>query len=173
MKIWQRLADNQIGYLSHKGLKLLTSTNYETTLSINNGENPPGLVLENDKFKESFLVAIDSDYYFIADIDGTTITLGGPDNYWKTLGAGGTSVSFTIYHYTKNSFESDDGTSVSFIDRRGKDIITNSLDVGEVVNAMAMYLNAKDSQFIDAVSQNESIAFEIKWADGKTQQGEV
>src|SRR5690606_20471904 len=66
--VYQRVADNEIGYLSHRGLKLRAAGNLESSLSIPNGRNsliPEDDIPENDRFKENFLVVIDDNYYFM------------------------------------------------------------------------------------------------------------
>lgn len=104
VEIYTRIINGGRGYFQYKGIKLRTVTDYENSLGILNGENAPGdpnLILENDLFKENFLILIGSDYYAVSEWDATTITLNGPYQSWKTLTAGGTTVSFSILKHTK------------------------------------------------------------------------
>ncbi len=183
LKVYQRLADNQIGYYSHRGLRLTKSgVDYETSLSISNGSNPPGEdnVLENNRFKENFLVVIDDEYYSIASIDGssgdTVMVLNGPDHYWQTLGAGGTSVDFTIYRYVKEAatiegqqFDQPDH-DFNFIDRRGKELVSNEIETAVTMMAASI---PNGSEITEYISQEESVTYSIEYADGSSEQGEL
>jgi hypothetical protein len=116
--VYQRLLDNQMGYLQYKDMMLRTTANYESAtppgFGILNGANAPvdpDLILDSDLWKESFLVVIqnppDNDYYAIAQIDGNTITLSGVHKDWGTwdgITKFGTAVNINIYQYTKESF---------------------------------------------------------------------
>ena len=185
IEIFQRVVDGKVGYMSHKGHKIQISGNLESSLGISNGAN--NLVatpLENDYFKESHLIEIDGKIYFISEIDGnnpvgyTTITLEGPDEYWQTLGAGGTSKSYSIYRYVKTQDVTIEGQQfdlpdVTFtrIDRRGSEMIGNSENANPI-----MSISSTDSQkdnFIETLNQNEKIQFIIDYQDGTTQKGEL
>lgn len=181
--VYQRIADNEIGYLSHRGLKLRAAGNLESSLSIPNGRNsliPEDDIPENDRFKENFLVVIDDNYYFMSEVDGdnpsgfTTLTLSGPDLYWKTFGAGGTSVDFTIYRYVKQS-ATIPGQQFDFpehdfrnLDRQGREIITSETETAATMSA----LSAGDA-VSETVSQTEAVTFTIEYADGSSEEGEL
>ena len=184
LEVYHRLVDNQIGYLGHRGLKLLVSgVNLETDLEIQNGVNglDPDSMTDVDRFKENFLIVIGSDYYFISDIDGnspagsTTITLAGPDNYWTTYGGGGTSVSFSIYRYVRNSltipgqqFDLPEHTFPT-MDRGGREVITRTDEEGTTVSIQS----TNNDAVVENISQQESVSFTIQWADGSVEQGEL
>jgi len=168
LTVYQRVVDRQIGYFSYKGLRLQTSTDYESFLGINNGTNPPTEenVLENDCFKENFIVLVGTDYYAISAINGTDIVLSGPDNYWKTLGNGGTSVGFSIYQYTKKTF-SVQNQAVSFIDRRGKETI-NAIEIfsdSDAQTTVSLMNYAKGGAMQQYLKQSEKINYSIEWRD--------
>jgi len=170
--VYQRVVDNQIGYLHYKGLTLLTVANHETGLPIVNGQNPPATPLENDRFKENYLVVIDTDYFAIEDIDGTTITLSGPQKYWTVAG---TAVTYSILHFEKLGATIPErespytpGHTFEFIDRRGNDVIEVVTETGMSMMAMASTLNAANNdQFVDNIGQKESITFSINWKEEK------
>ncbi len=188
LEIYQRLVDNKIGYLSHKGHKIQISGDLETSLGIANGENSlVATPLEDDHFKENYLIEIDSNLYFIAEINGndpvgyTTITLEGADSYWQTLSAGGTSKSYTIYRYIKTPDITIPGQQADFppvtfnlIDRRGSEMVGNS----ELPNPiMSMSVNS-DSQknkdnFAETLDQKEKIEFIIEYKDGNKEKGDL
>lgn len=184
--LYQRLANNKIGYLSYKGLTLTTTTNYETTLSIQNGANadslysatdasgnPYTLQLDNNSFMENYLILINSDYYAITNINGTLITLAGPDQVWKTSG---TSVNFDIIKYDKEAVSIPervsppmDGHDFEYLDRQGNDVIEASVPV----QALATIFNTPDDQKVELTNQQEGISFSIKTKDGNTFEGEL
>lgn len=185
LEIFKRLVDNKIGYMSHKGFKIQIVGDLESSLGIVNGAN--NLVstpLENDYFKENYLIEIDGDLYFIEEIDGnnpsgnTTITLEGSDRYWKTLYSGGTSESYTIYRHTKTqdvtiAGQQFDLPEVTFnrIDRRGSEMTKNSENINPIM-AIASKDQPEDN-FVESLKQNEKIQFIIDYKDGNTKKGEL
>lgn len=181
---YKRVVNHEIGYFTHRGLKLQVTGNLESSLGIQNGANSLVVVddgVENDTFKENFIVIIDGQSYFIAEIDGnnpvgfTTITLSGPDNYWQTLDSGGTVVNFTIYNYTKEGatimgqqYDLPDHTFRT-LDRAGRPVIDRVDDDGTVTGLSVPNGNAIN----DYVKQQEGISFSITYADGTTERGEI
>lgn len=177
--IYQRIAENQIGYLSHNGMKLNTSpTNYETSIPISNGGNSVvSTPLENNTFKQNYLIEIDNEVYFMADIDGSIITLEGLDKYWKTWQGGGTSVSYKIYQYEKTEDVTIPGQqfdlpshTFTVIDRRGSETITNEIESSP---SPMMAMSENNDNIINQVQQGEGISFSIEYANGSTEQGEI
>jgi hypothetical protein len=184
----QKVIKGLIGYLSHRGLMLQMSGNLELSLGIQNGVNSYVVAadgVENDGFKENFVIIINGYSYWITEIDGlhpsgkTTITLSGPDFYWKTLGAGGTSVNVTIYQYLKQGatimgqqFDLPPHTFHT-LDRSGRQVITGDLPDNDVI----VSLNTSDvptgSVLEDSVYQQEGISFHIEYADGSSEVGEI
>jgi hypothetical protein len=182
LTVWQRVTENQVGYLSHNGLRLDTSpTNHETGLPVSNGGNSVvPTPLEDNTFKQNYLIDIDGDIYFMADIDGSLITLEGPDKYWKTWQGGGTSVSYDIYQYEKTENVTIPGQQFDLpaytfriIDRRGGEIITNTTDAPPAMPMMALSAGAGDDNVINYVQQGEGISFNIEYLNGSTEQGEI
>ena len=174
LSIYKRLVDGQIGYLTYKGLTLVTGVDYESNLSIVNGANPPVTVLEDSNFKENFLILIDNNYYFINEINGTTITLGGIPVYWKTTG---TTVDFIIYRYVKQSATIDDYT-FRLIDRSGSEIITSDTEFISLFNTLGLSMDEeqedkKDPNFNENMEQNEGITFTIEYNDGTNLKGQL
>lgn len=177
VKVYRRLANNAVGYLDYRGLELQTVTNYETTLPILNGANAPtdpNQILNNDSFKENYLIVTGGNYYVITQIDNNIITLNGPPQSWTTLGAGGTSIVFDLYHYTKNpisilprEYPPMPGYTFNSIDRSGTEIIVE--DTG-----MSMYLasvlNKGASVLTETVKQKEAITVRIEYTDGRVEE---
>ena len=177
----QKIVKEKIGYLSHRGINLKIAGNIEQSLGIQNGTNSYVVTddgIENDGFKENFIVLVDGESYWIKEIDGlnptgfTTINLSGTDKYWKTLSAGGTTVTVSIYQYSKNG-ATIDGQRYNLpehtfrtIDRSGQPIITGILDTEEVV----MSLSNNDDNFVDTVQQTENVSFTIEYDDGTTEE---
>jgi len=181
LTLYQRITENQVGYLSHNGLKLDTSpTNHETGLPVSNGGNSiVATPLEDNTFKENYLVEINGEVYYIAEIDGTIITLEGPDHYWKTYQGGGTSLSYKIYQYEKTEDVTIPGQqfdlpehTFKIIDRRGSEIITNVTDAPPAAPFMALSAG-EDDNMVNYVQQNEGVSFNIEYLNGSTEQGEI
>lgn len=171
--------------MSHKGFKIQIVGDLESSLGIVNGAN--NLVstpLENDYFKENYLIEIDGDLYFIQEINGnnpsgnTTITLEGSDRYWKTLSSGGTSESYTIYRHTKTqnitvAGQQFDLPEVTFnrIDRRGSEMTGNSENINPIMSIASK--DQPEDNFVESLKQNEKIEFIIDYKDGNTKKGEL
>jgi len=184
--LYQRLADIQKGYLHYKGLKLTTTDNYEIDLEIQNGENAAALFpaidaagdsytlqLENNKFKENFLILINANYYAITKIDGNDIWLSGPDEIWTTTG---TPVTFDILKYEKLSASVEEridfptpGYDFDIIDRRGNEITSQT----DTVVALAAMFNAEEDEIFETMNQQEGISFSIISRDGSSKEGEI
>lgn len=176
LKILQRLATNEIGYLSYRGLKLQTVANLETSLGIQNGTNAVATPVENNNFMENFLITINDQDYFISGIDGTTVTLAGTGDYWQTLGAGGTAVTYDVTHFTKTESITIPGQQFDLpshtfrtIDRQGREVI----DSTEENDPPASLMGGGGATLTEYVSQTEGISFEIEWADGSKEQGTI
>jgi len=184
----RRQVDNATGKFAYRGLTLETTIDYESSLGILNGVNAPvdeNLILEDDKFKENFLVLINPlttpVYYVMDEIDTTTITLGGLHEDWTTSTAGGTPVLFDIYRFTKPPISIPartepewPGHDFDFIDRRGNVIIDSEQETVMPMGLRAASLNgAKDDQAVDLIGQEETISFNIETADGKAEKGEI
>jgi hypothetical protein len=183
INVYQRLLDNEVGNLGYGGLQLTTSTNYELVLDIQNGDNPPAQPLENNSFKENFLVQIGSDYYAISEINGQVMTLSGPLQSW-TLG--GTPVSFSIIRYIKvpatisNSvtdpyFDDENNQTFTQVDRRGYEFITNDLNTAVIGNAFWMTMlnmpkKPDGNEMEEMVEQKEGISFKIEYKDGTVEE---
>ena len=182
LKINQRLVDNKVGYLSFSGLKLLVVGDFETSLGIQNGHR--NLVsddnrVENDGFKENFLVSVNGENYLIEDIDGdspggfTTFTLDGNNTYWGSFTEGGTTVSFTISKYTKKPIliqrplVSESPHYFRTYDRAGREIISYTILNEDEVFALGM--DVPEDGMNDFVYQNEGISYQIEWLDEEEQ----
>lgn len=184
LRVYQKIAENQVGYLHYRGLKLQMTGDLETSLGIQNGANSLVVAdegVENNEFRENFIVVIDSDSYFIDQIEGdnpsgnTTFTLSGNPYWWTTLSMGGTSVNVTIYKYTKNgatidgqqfnlpshTFRTLDRTGSSVIDRTDQDGTVTGLSIPD------------GNQVNEFIQQTEGINFNIEYADGMTEQGAI
>jgi hypothetical protein len=186
LEMYRRVVDGEIGYLSYKGIKLQSSGNLESSLGVSNGlNNLISTPLEDDSFKENFLVEMEGDLYFMSEIDGnnpsgqTTIALQGLENYWKTLSGGGTAVSFNIYKYTKTvdvtipgqQFDLPEAT-FQRIDRRGNEVVGY---VTENVTPMLpmLSLSSGGEAVSETTSQSESVQMSIEYKNGKKEKGEL
>ena len=188
----QKIIKDLIGYLSHRGLMLQVDGNLESDLGIQNGVNSYVVTddgVENDGFKENFIVVIDGDEYWISEIDGTTpsgkttITLSGLDHYWQTLSAGGTSVNVTIYQYLKlgatvmgQQFDLPEHTFYT-LDRSGRPVITGELADETILVSLNDPEGSEDvpegNGITESVYQDEGISFQIQYDDGTSEEGQI
>ena len=159
----RRRVDNGIGTLGLSGMVLVTGTDYESSLGIIDGDNPPGVKLEEDKSKDCFLVLIGSTYYTISRWDGTDIYLDGPVLAWG-IDATTTSVSFSIIQFSKTTpIVVQNGEVLPFVDRRGVEtIVLTTETVSLTATAMATMLNAPGGTN-DVVRFGEDISVDIEY----------
>jgi hypothetical protein len=184
LRINKKVAEKQVGYLQYRGLKLEITGNLESSLGIQNGANSLVVIddgVENNEFRENFIVFIESNSYFIDQIDGdnpsgkTTITLAGNPQWWKTLSMGGTSVNINIKKYIKkgatiNGQQFDlPSHEFSVLDRSGQPVI-NRVDQDGTVVGLSL---PEENQINEFVQQNEGITFSIEHADGMIEQREI
>ena len=169
--LYQRLVDNKTGYFGYRGMQLTTPVNYELSLGIYDGDNPITQPLEASNFKENYLLLINTEYYSIQEINGTTIILDGPLFDWTTAG---TSVTYTLLHYETlgaSIAESDvepyhDAYDFDRIDRRGGTPIQILTPNNPAISAlMANAMNLDDGQRLEVISQQENITFTIEMVE--------
>ena len=187
-QLLHKVVSDTRGYFNYSGIKLTTSINYETNLNIQNGENADTLYpaidysgisyteqLNNNSFKENYLILIDNDYYIIKKIDGNDIWIEGPE---KELTLAGDSLNIDILKYSKTPVFIEEreypptyALNADSLDRNGVNMISMSeIDVSSLTLTV---LNAKDDQIIETVNQNEGINFQITNLNGEIIQGNI
>lgn len=158
----------------------MTAVDHEVGLDIQNGTNPPAIPVEDNLYKENFLIKITGttdSYYQMAEIDGTTITLSGPSQDWGV--DSGTSVGYQIINYVKTPFtipETDkpplEGHEFLYYDRRGQELITADIEMAVPLFALEnpeepssefMSATLNPNQMADTVGQVENISFQIEY----------
>lgn len=179
IKIYRRIVENCIGQFDYYGLELIAPDNYESELLIQNGANSSGSLTKSSYLKENFLILINSDYYSILEIDGTTITLDGPNNDWTTLG---TSTDFVIYRFISQLDDPIEipesinppipGHEFTQIFRSNNDIIESTTSMAYMANKI-LNSTKSGSDFVESSGQNESISFNIEYKDGEKQEGKL
>lgn len=172
--IYRRLVNGGVGFLDERGAYLITSTDYEAALDIQDGANPPPVLLENNSFRANYLIQIDSNYYEVTGWDGTRIDLSGPKINW---GIGGyTNVAFSIIQFVNTENITVNDVTFRIIDRRGLEpiTITTETEVPFTLKAKAAALNSGDGKgIIETMTVEESIDIEITWQDGSSFEGEI
>jgi hypothetical protein len=171
--IYRRALDNLVGYLDYRGMYILTTPDYESALSIQNGANPPVTPVETSSFKENYLVQIGSQYYKITEWDAQRIDLSGPKTSW---GLTGTLVSFSLINYlltspviTYKEVEFTEG-----VDRRGTEPVWATSTVSGIPLDVGVAALNSDSGIAETIQTKESISFQIQRRDGSiVEQGEI
>lgn len=158
----QKLINEKIGYLSYSGFRLQSGAT-ESVLGITNGSNySGGDLLENDSFKENFIVVVDGLSCWINEINDDIMLLGGPIQYWTT---NGTNVNVEIYKYNKlgatikgQRFNMPEHTFQT-IDRAGRFIIfsdTQMIDGSNEISGLSEGIE-------DKMNQKEEVYFDIEY----------
>lgn len=160
LSVLQPIFESQIGYFSYYGLNLITPIDYEMSLQINDMDDPN--LLDNNNFKENFLIGIDGYYYKIRQIDSVNIVLDGFPQNWTTINAGGTLVNFDIIQIEKVPVVIE-GVQFDSIDRRGDELIKAEIETGSGTEVLAL---STGTGFEDSISQQEKIKFEIEYLNG-------
>ena len=182
---YRLLVENNAGYLDYHGIMIKTAIDHEFNLGILNGvngETDPDEIIESDHYKENFLFLINAtDYYKIEEIDGDTVTLGGPVGDFKTLGAGGTTVLYAIHQFLKQEIIVDENYADQdprphnflFIDRRGQDMVEAlRANPPDTVSFIAL-ANDPGSRIEDAVALEEGISITIEYKNGDIEEGDL
>lgn len=168
-EIRRRLVNEKVGQFGYRGLHLTTAVNYETSLDVQNGSNPPGVVTENNSFKENYMFKIGDHFFRIMEWDGTEVTLAGREQYWMTATAGGTLVSFDIVQFPKS--EVNIGFTVfSHLDRDGHDPIIRTI-ADPIGNLAIVALSSGSTGMQENIGQDEGISFTIERRNGDTEEG--
>lgn len=145
ISVYRRKAEG-IGYLSASGMKI-------------NGIVPfVDGTLEDNTFKESYLILIGSNYYSIEEIDGSEMTLSGHLLEW---GLSGISVNYSIVQFEKVPVITQNDHYFEFLDRRGNDSIVISTESSMPMAMRSSFLNG--NQPIDTLGQSESISIDIEY----------
>lgn len=173
--IYRRIIENCLGQLDYEGLILDTSpTNYETYLPIQNGKNEQLIKTKSGEFKENYLISINSHYYSILDIDGTIISLAGPNLDWTTTG---NPVEFSVYQFTpqelvisEQNYPPNPGHTFNQMNRSNNEVISNKIENGN--SLIAGMLNS-GTQILDNAEQKEKINFKIEYKDGTIEEKET
>jgi translation elongation factor P/translation initiation factor 5A len=177
VRVYRIIFENCVGQFDYLGISLETEENHEINLEIQNGKNQPNVKLENNKFKENYLILINNQYYNIADIDSNIIKLNGPINDWTLPG---TSINYIIYRFDKESISIKDRVLPNikghdfdykddppkglrgYIDRSGSEVVyLNTKTYSTILNSM----NNKEN-INDLLEQNEEISYEIEYKEG-------
>lgn len=189
VKIYKRLADNQIGNFNYKGMKLDGLANFEDSLLIQNGSGNPvdahqqvvSTLPGYPSFKENFLIQINSDYFLISDIKENIVTLSGPSQSWGTLLTGGFPVVFSIIQFsnvTKNlsgigETLNIDGQEYEFLDRRGHESVHRVINRKPTLPTPLAAMSILNRKEIETAPQEESLTFTIQYQDGTSSSGDL
>lgn len=169
----KRVTTRATGTFGLRGMKLTTSTNYEVSLEIIDGENNVvANPVEDNSFKENFLILIDSNYYKVSKWDGFDIYLEGtsvPLEWGIPISTttSTTGIIYTILQYVKTSpvvvYESasdTEGYSFERLDRRNREVIQITTQTISPFMALGSFGAGGPT---DAIGQTEDISVSIEW----------
>lgn len=171
VEIRRRIANRATGQFGYRGLHLTTFSDHESEFDIQNGQNPPTVVLEDNNFKENYMFKINDEFYRILEWDGTEVKLAGRDQYWMTNNAGGTMVAYALVHFPKKSVNIG-FTVFSELDRDGHDPIIRTIE-DPVGNLAIVALSSGGTGMQENISQDEGISFTIHRRNGTTETGVI
>jgi hypothetical protein len=171
--VCRRDINNAVGNFAYDGLRLVTPTNYEVSLDIENGANHLSAQPVLEKLKENYLLKIGSDYYAIQQIDGTMITLSGPAQTWYLFG---TPVPFEIYQfsfigpytYPTTTDPNIPGHTLDYINRRSGEVIDSTETLISPLLALAIKNSVDKNQIEDVTGLIEDITYTIEYKKGDT-----
>lgn len=170
IQIRRRIANKKVGQFGYRGLHLTTYFDHESEFGIQNGSNPPvGNLVENNNFKENYLIQINDEFFKIIEWNEKEISLAGRDQYWQTTDAGGTSVAYSVIHLSKNSVNVG-FTVFDELDRDGHDPIIRTVE-DPVGNLAIVALSSGGTQIQENTNQDEGISFFIERRSGQTEEG--
>lgn len=165
--IRNRLVNEQVGQFGYRGLHLTTIFNHESEFAIENGDNPPAVVLDDSNFKENYMFMINGDFFKIIEWNATEISLAGRAQSWMTADAGGTAVAYSIVKFPKN------GVNIGFtvfseLDRNGHDPVIRTIQdpVGDLA---IVALSSGGTGMQENVGQEENVSFVIERKNGTTE----
>ena len=182
----QRLIEDVVGYMTHRGLNVeISGVDYETNFGIQNGANTilPYTDPIINNFKENYIVQVNGEDYWIADIDGndpigsTTIKLYGRDSYWTTYSNGGTPATVSIYKYEskgatiKGPYPNQPEHTFENINRNGSPFVTGTEESSDTV--VTSLSNKNDSMLNELIKHNEVISYRIEYSNGSKEEGKI
>jgi hypothetical protein len=172
VKIHRRLLESQVGQFGYQGIHLTTAQDHEAEFEVMDGANPPSVVTDSNQFKENFMFKINNEFFRIVEWNGKEVTLSGRAQTWKTIGAGGTTVAYSIVHFPTKEVTVQYIT-FDHITRDGQDpvILTVEDQIGNESAMVALATPSSGSQ--DTMSQEEGISLRIERRNGITEEGEL
>lgn len=168
IEIRRRLLENAVGKFGYYGMKLKTASNYESSLGIVNGANPPAVITDDEKFKENYMFYIDGEFYKIAEWNGDEVTLMGKHKNWKTLSAGGTNVNYDLVHFPKKDITIQ-LLPFGKIDRNSKETVLLTVDNSSGSQSVSALSMDDGTQLMDVINQEESLTIKVTTKDGQSE----
>lgn len=164
-----RLVNQGVGQFGYRGLHLTTFSDHESEFEIQNGSNPPTVVLDDNNFKENYMFQINGDFFKILEWNEKEVKLAGRDQYWMTSDAGGTIVAYSLVQFPKI------GVNVGFtvfseLDRDGHDPVIRTIE-DPIGNLSIVALASGGTGMEENVGQEEGISFSIQTRNGETKEG--
>lgn len=167
--IRSRLVNQGVGQFGYRGLHLTTFSDHESEFEIQNGSNPPAVILDDNNFKENYMFQINGDFFKILEWNEKEVKLSGRDQYWMTNDAGGTVVAYSLIQFPKI------GVNVGFtvfdeLDRDGHDPVIRTIE-DPIGNLSIVALASGGTGMQENVGQEEGISLSIETRNGEIKEG--
>ena len=156
--------------------QLLTAPSLNAGHAVNYATGADGFP-DNSNFTGNYMVKITYEnrdhYYKIEQFNKNRLTLSGVNLPWGSLKTSGQQVQYSILYFQKTAVDSH-WVVFDQLDRRGKDPVEREVQMGMSSNVAIVALsnpNEKGTGIEENIAQEESISFEIVYADGTTKKG--
>lgn len=172
-KILKRLVTNGVGNLGYQGMKVLRPGGFPVFSDHDVFTNPAIEANDTQNFRENYILEIDGKKYcFVSEITDGLDTYLKIDGELINFGIAGTSKSYDLYRYGKNTVELF-GENLTDISRNGQELVN---DVTTYVMGMMMRMNPEQepsSKINEKVNQQEGINIHIQYRDGTEKTGVI
>jgi hypothetical protein len=169
VKVYRRVVEGRVGQIGYDGLELEADDDLESLLPLSDGPSMDPESVDSSRLKDNYLLFIDSEYYSIVGVDGSSLSLGGRlGSYTKT----GVEIEFAVYRFSKERLSIRERSvpavppfDFDSLDRSGKALISVE-ESGASAAMLSQALNSsKAGQPMDVAGQEESIEFEIEYRE--------
>ncbi len=167
-KFLKRLLNQTTGNFNYSQMKVLKPVGWPTFTSTSDPN-----ALENSNFIENYLMEYAGTKFALVSEEtvgmNTYVYLSGKFYSFGTQNYGGTSISYTLYKYTKDA-ATIMNENFNFIDRSGQELITNQITNMSMATMNMLSSKPENEEFSQ---QLEGIGYTIIKRDGSETKGEL